>query len=90
MTKVMQNITPEIARNIFSNAISNGVSVEVYLQNVISNSQKKVKDEPLLSDLVKDLTGKIDSSKPTSTKFPSTKFGQALARKFEKQGIKLP
>lgn len=41
MTKVMQNITPEIARNIFSNAISNGVSVEIYLQNVISNSQKK-------------------------------------------------
>lgn len=39
----MENITPEIARNIFSNAVSNGVTVEVYLQNVISNSQKKVK-----------------------------------------------
>jgi predicted nicotinamide N-methyase len=62
----MQNITPEIAQNIFSNAHSNGVPVEVYLQNVISNSQKTFETEPLLSELVKNLVGKIDSSKPVT------------------------
>ncbi len=86
----MQNITPEIAQNIFSNAHTNGVPVEVYLQNVISNSQNKVETEPLLSDLVKNLIGKIDSSKISDKKSVTTEFGQALAKKFAKQGIKLP
>lgn len=86
----MQNITPEIAQNIFSNAHSNGVPVEVYLQNVISNSQKTFETEPLLSDLVKNLVGKVDSSKPVTDDRKSTLYGQALAKKFQKQGIILP
>jgi predicted nicotinamide N-methyase len=86
----MQNITPEIAQNIFSNAKTNGVPVEVYLQNVISNSQGKIETEPLLSDLLKNLVGKIDSSKTPIKKSGTTAFGQALAKKFAEQGIKLP
>ncbi len=84
----MQNITPEIAQNIFSNAQSNGVPVEVYLQNVISNSQSKVETEPLLSDLLKNLVGKIDSSKTRLKKPATTEYGQVLAKKFAEQGIK--
>jgi hypothetical protein len=86
----MQNITPEIAQNIFSNAQSNGVPVEVYLQNVISNSQNKIEPEPLLSDLLKNLVGKIDSSKIPIKKSETTAFGLALAKKFAKQVTRLP
>lgn len=89
----MQNVevTPEIARRIFTNADAKGVSVEIYLQTVISNSQKNaVNDEPPLSELLENLTGKIDSSQPDAEQKSSTTYGKALAEKFEKQGLKMP
>ncbi len=67
----MQNtkVTPEIARRIFSNAVSKGITVEVYLQTVTLNSlETNSNNKPPLSKLLEGLTGKIDSSKPTKKK----------------------
>ena len=90
---VMQNteVTPEIARRIFSDAVSNGVSVEDYLQTVISNERKSQSNiEPPLSELLQNLTGKVDSSKSDVKKIPSTAYGKSLIEKFKLQGLKTP
>lgn len=90
---IMQNteVTPEIARQIFSNADSNGVTIEIYLQTLITNSQKTMpENEPPLSALLENLTGKVDSSRPSKKKVSSTAFGRALSEKFKRQGLKTP
>ena len=94
MSPILEEIKPETAERLAILAKARGKSVDEYLNSLLPPAYGHTEGEETIGQRLqrKGLIGIIDSSQPEDPDSPPrhTAFGQLVAEKLRKQGLKLP